>query len=113
MQSTIFNSSTPLAANALFPATIIDWDNVLSYGTYNFKIFANTACKVTVYQSTPPDPTATEGDLNFSAATVYQYQNENIIRTVTIPIESRFIAFQVQNISSNAQTVFDFSVVYK
>jgi hypothetical protein len=113
MQSTIFNSSTPLAANALFPATIIDWDNVLSYGTYNFKIYANTECKVTVYQSTPPDPAASEGNLNFSVATVYVFQNENNIKTVTNPIESRFIAFQVQNKSSNAQTVFDFSVVYK
>lgn len=63
MESTTYLTTTPLGINEIFPTTITAWDDAIMYTSYFIQLMASSKMKITIFQSTPVDQTATGGSL--------------------------------------------------
>jgi hypothetical protein len=113
MESTVFITTTPLNAGQSFPAggAITDWDEVLNYTSYFIQVSASTKAKITVFQSTPADPTATVG--RKSVVSSFQYSSPGLPAVFSGNLVGKFVTFIIQNNTTVNQTYLSFSVVYK
>jgi hypothetical protein len=115
MESINYITTVPLDAGQFFPlnGVITAWDDVLDYTQFFVQILGSTRCRLVVYQSTPTNPAATEGDLTLTTATVYNYFNVSNSSIISGSLNCRFIAFTIQNGTNTDQTNLSFSVIYK
>lgn len=107
MESSNFNSSTPIDANSQFPSTTL-WDNVLNYSKFYIQIKSNLDCSITVNQCSLDTPS-----LTFSDSCTFNYVNTDQTNIFQGIITSSQISFTVNNNTNQNQSYFYFSVIYK
>ena len=99
MESTNNQTFIPLGANKTYLGT---YDAVSAYATAKISLIADQNCEIIAYQSQNKKNTS---------STVYQAV-ANVQLEEYLTLANPFVYFTVRNLSSSAQTILNFTVVY-
>jgi len=100
MQSLNNSSNVPLRGSAIY---IGSWDDILKYQLVQVTLKTDTNCEITYY---------TSNDKVYVDSTTFSYTaGSNYFNSINST--SRYVYFTVRNLTTDLQTEFSFSVLYK